>query len=68
MPAGSSSTSILTCWDTPANDYGSAITAYHVEVSSVVPRQKSAPCWQRAYSGIATTCEVTRPPLFAAFY
>ena len=22
------------------------------------PRQKSAPSWQRAYSGIATTCEV----------
>ena len=56
--AGSSSTSILTCWDRPANDYGSPITAYHVEVSPVSPRQRSAPTWQRAYSGIAITCEV----------
>lgn len=60
--AGSSSTSILTCWGTPANDYGAPITAYHLEVSPVPPRQKSAPAWQRAYSGIATTCEV---PLFS---
>ena len=43
----------------PTNDYGSAITAYHVEVSAALPRQKSAPSWQRAYSGIATTCEVS---------
>ena len=57
--AGSSSTSILTCWGTPANDYGAPITAYHLEVSPVPPRQKSAPAWQRAYSGIATTCEVS---------
>ncbi len=60
--AGSSSTSMLTCWGTPANDYGAPITAYHLEVSPVPPRQKSAPSWQRAYSGIATTCEVSPCP------
>ena len=38
------------------------------------PRQKSAPSWQRAYSGIATTCEVSilallpSPPLCTLHY
>jgi len=42
-------------WQASTHDYGSIITAYHVEYSPVTGRQR----WQRAYSGVATSCQVS---------
>ncbi|BDA40522.1 probable fibronectin type-III domain-containing protein 3a [Coccomyxa sp. Obi] len=55
---GSSCSSIVAGWGEPEQDYGAPITCYQVDCSAVSQRQRSAPSWQRAWSGTSTSCEV----------